>query len=194
MNEELLNVEEVADLLRLKEETIIHYLHAGAIPAVRVGPFWRFQRDEVERWATASEAENPTSLKVLLVEDQPMQRELLAKWLREFGADVDCVGDGLAAVASLRKHRVDLLLLDLDLPGLNGAGVLEHTKGLNAFGRLWIMTAYGQSSIDEQAMNIERATMLRKPLVKGVVQELLQRERVAGAASAMAGARAAMVC
>ncbi|MBX9404066.1 response regulator, partial [Lysobacter sp. BMK333-48F3] len=56
---------------------------------------------------------------VLLVEDDPTVAEVIAGLLRAQGHRVTHVANGLAALAEVATAQFDLLLLDLDLPGIN---------------------------------------------------------------------------
>lgn len=62
---------------------------------------------------------------MLLAEDDPVSARFLVEALRLLGASVVHVGDGPAALAQAARERFDLLLIDLGLPGLDGAGVVR---------------------------------------------------------------------
>jgi len=72
------------------------------------------------------------SAEILLAEDQPDIRDLIALNLRHAGYDVTPVADGRAALDSQAERAADLLILDLMMPGLDG---LEVCKALRAKGR-----------------------------------------------------------
>lgn len=57
---------------------------------------------------------------ILVVEDEPALQETLAYNLKKEGYLVETVGDGLLAIASARRMKPDLIVLDLMLPGLDG--------------------------------------------------------------------------
>jgi len=57
---------------------------------------------------------------ILIVEDEPALQETLAYNLNKEGYLVETVGDGLIAIASARRMKPDLIVLDLMLPGLDG--------------------------------------------------------------------------
>lgn len=65
---------------------------------------------------------------VLLAEDEPVSRAFLLDALRALGRRCDAVGDGRTALAQANARRYDLLLLDLDLPGLRGEALLAQLR------------------------------------------------------------------
>jgi two-component system response regulator BaeR len=77
-----------------------------------------------------------TMAHVLIVEDDVKIAALLADYLEAAGMRTSRVGDGLAAVAFARAHQVDLMLLDLMLPGLDG---IEVCRQVRAFSQLPII-------------------------------------------------------
>jgi DNA-binding response OmpR family regulator len=66
---------------------------------------------------------------VLVVDDEPMVREVVAQYLQRDGMQVCELGDGSAALGWLADHRPDLVVLDIMLPGTDGLGVLRRLRG-----------------------------------------------------------------
>ena len=69
--------------------------------------------------------------RLLLADDSPMEREALAHLLRQAGYQVDEADDGEAAILFLKQKVPDLLLLDLQMPGTDGFGVLSYIQKNN---------------------------------------------------------------
>ena len=65
---------------------------------------------------------------VLVVDDNPSNRELLSRRLAREGHEVLTAGDGAAALETLRARAFDLVLLDVLMPGQSGADVLQELK------------------------------------------------------------------
>src|SRR4051794_23801320 len=86
--------------------------------------------------APSSEATQPASdqPRLLLCDDSPIERLALAHYLRANGYQVDEAGDGTSALYFLKNRTIDLLLLDLQVPEVNGFDVLnyvtEHRRSL----------------------------------------------------------------
>jgi len=66
--------------------------------------------------------------RVLLADDSAVEREALAHLLRQAGYHVDEADDGEAAILFLKQKLPDLLLLDLQMPGTDGFGVLSYIQ------------------------------------------------------------------
>ncbi|MCL4264165.1 MAG: response regulator transcription factor [Anaerolineae bacterium] len=67
-------------------------------------------------------------MKILIVEDDLPLSDVLAFTLRRAGFDTLVVHDGLAGIATWEKESPDLLVLDLNLPKLDGLGVCRHIR------------------------------------------------------------------
>ncbi len=72
--------------------------------------------------------------RILLCDDSPVERLALAHFLRNAGYAVDEAGDGDAAILQLKHRQIDAVLLDLQMPGVDGFEVLtylqEHRRSL----------------------------------------------------------------
>ncbi len=69
---------------------------------------------------------------ILVVEDDPLLRELVARALRDEGYTVDVAGNGIEALDAVAAAMPGLILLDLKLPVLDGWGVVRelHSRGV----------------------------------------------------------------
>jgi DNA-binding response OmpR family regulator len=67
---------------------------------------------------------------VLVVDDEPTVREVVASYLRRDGHDVVEAADGVAAVELVDSRRFDLVVLDMMLPGVNGLEILRRIRRL----------------------------------------------------------------
>ena len=69
-------------------------------------------------------------MRLLIVEDEEDMREALCYGLRRRGYAVDAAGDGADAVEQCGINEYDLVVLDLNLPGLDGMEVLKHIRSM----------------------------------------------------------------
>ena len=103
------------------------------------------------------------SLKVLFADDEKHLQELIAAELPRMGHTVTVCPDGLTAVAALEKNSYDCVLVDLDMPGLNGIGVIEKTKELSPTTEAIILTGKGSTSTAIAALRLGAFDYLQKP-------------------------------
>lgn len=104
--------------------------------------------------------------RILVVDDEQVNRELLEAMLLQDGYAVDCVNDGLAAMEAVRLGRPDLVLLDLMMPGMNGLEVCECLKeeAETADIPIIIVTGLGQVAAKEAALTRGADDFIIKPV------------------------------
>ena len=90
-------------------------------------------------------------MKLLIVEDHPSLRDLLARHLRRSGFVVDAAEDGKAALAMLELSQYDAMLLDLGLPDGNGHELMTRFKEVRKEQHIVLVTA------DDSIESIQRA-------------------------------------
>lgn len=67
--------------------------------------------------------------RILVIEDDPSVRTLLAKSLEARGFDVDTAGDGLEGLTRVEERRPDLIIVDIMMPRLDGMTFVKAIKG-----------------------------------------------------------------
>jgi DNA-binding response OmpR family regulator len=73
-----------------------------------------------------------SATRVLVVDDEPIVREVLSRYLARDGFLVDSAGDGAAALATFDARRPDLVLLDLMIPSVDGLEVFRRMRAVAA--------------------------------------------------------------
>lgn len=89
-------------------------------------------------------------LKVLVVEDEPVQLKILTAGLAAEGFDVVVARDGVQAVGMVRKEQPSLVLLDIGLPGGDGYVVLQRLKSLSPHSILPVIAVSARSAETER--------------------------------------------
>jgi CheY-like chemotaxis protein len=112
---------------------------------------------------------------ILLVEDQPVFRETLAEALEDHGYAVIRAGDAPEALASMEGQPVDLLLLDVSLPGQSGLDLLRTLRSRPASRRVpaLFLTAFPRPEALEEASKLGVGDFLVKSEVS--LKDLLDR-------------------
>lgn len=87
-------------------------------------------------------------MKLLLVEDEELLSKSLSKGLRKLGYAVDCAFDGEAALEAYEVNEYDLMVLDLNLPLLDGLEVLRRIRERDRELRVIILSA--RSSVEDK--------------------------------------------
>ena len=117
--------------------------------------------------------------RILIVDDEPNVRLVFRTALESTGAELAAAEDGEAALAWLRAHRVDLVLLDLQMPGVGGMGVLERLRAEGINVPVVIITAHGSIPDAVAAMKLGAIDFLSKPLtpdaLRRAVADVLER-------------------
>jgi DNA-binding response OmpR family regulator len=104
-----------------------------------------------------------------------MAREPLAKVLAYEGYDVLAVSNGLEAIETLRDHPIDLLLLDVIMPKMNGIQLLENLRGQEQWKNLNVIALTG--SMDRAHISRLHDLGVSEILIKArfKIEELLNR-------------------
>ena len=108
---------------------------------------------------------------VLVVDDEETVRKLLQRVLEESGYSVIASSTGYEALERLSTHKIELVLLDIKMPGLDGYSVLEHIRKTSNVPVIMI-TAVKESANVINALNLGADDYVRKPFNK---EELLLR-------------------
>jgi two-component system LytT family response regulator len=125
------------------------------------------------------------SLRVLVADDEPLARETL-RGLLAAEPDVALAGDaadGLRAVEAIRQHRPDIVFLDVEMPGLDGFGVVRAV-GPEAMPTTVFVTAYDQYAV--RAFDVAAVDYLLKPFDDARFRQALGRARADAARRAAA--------
>ena len=100
---------------------------------------------------------------VLIVDDDGALRHAIAALLDEAGYQTGQASDGSEALRKLQQHPVDLMLLDIGLPGMNGLDVLANARSQSAPPRVVMMTADDTPETLLQSFRAQAHSFVRKP-------------------------------
>ncbi len=106
---------------------------------------------------------------ILVVDDEPLQRDILKTILEDCGYEIRTASSGEDAVKISREFNPDLILTDLKLGGMDGVELLGEVRKDDILPAVIIMTAYGTVSSAVEAMKKGAFDYLTKPLDKDIV-------------------------
>jgi CheY-like chemotaxis protein len=143
--------------------------------------------------ATCSEplSIDPAGLKVLVVDNHPASRRILEKSLKKWNMIPTLAADGFSALALLERQAFDLMVLDVQMPGIDGFALATETK------RRWprsdmktiVLIHMGQRGDAERFHDLDVDAYLLKPLknteLLGSIQKLAAQKSIAGAPVSM---------
>jgi len=130
-------------------------------------------------------------MRTLIVDDEPIARQVLREELEQLD-EIEIVAeaaDGMAALAAIRELSPDLVLLDLQMPGLSGFDVIKKLPSSGQIPMVVIVTAFDQHAI--QAFEAGAIDYLLKPigqerLAQAVERAVRLRTRPGGTAEQLA--------
>ena len=102
--------------------------------------------------------------RILVVDDDSGHRTMLCTLLSEWGARVEEAESGAKSVALCREHPYDLILMDVQMAGMNGIEALKEIKKYNSAIPILIMTAYSNVETAVEAIKSGAYDYLPKPL------------------------------
>lgn len=101
--------------------------------------------------------------KILIVDDEENTRIGLVKLLFHDGYQVEAVANGVEALEFLGEHAIDLIISDINMPGMNGLVFLQELTQLYPQIKVIMITAYGGVGTYLESMNLGALEYLNKP-------------------------------
>ncbi|MFT3670710.1 ATP-binding protein [Aestuariivirga sp.] len=131
----------------------------------------------------------PPLLHILVAEDHPMNREVIRQFLEKLGQSADVVSDGAEAVAAAMRRHYDLVIMDMQMPVMDG---IEATRNLRKLGinvPIVALTANASDVDREACLTAGMNGFKSKPISLAALTNLLH--RFSGSADAEAAAEPA---
>lgn len=113
--------------------------------------------------------------KILVVEDDQTLRDLNTAVLRGAGYEVILAKDGIEALRQMSAHRPDAMILDLNMPRLDGFGVLEALQTGERRPPTIVLSARHSSADIQRAIQLGASDYLAKPFVSDQLLARLSR-------------------
>jgi DNA-binding NtrC family response regulator len=118
---------------------------------------------------------------ILVVDDEKEICDLFQKFLTQEGYQVFIATNGAEAISLGKRNRLDLALVDIKMPGMDGIEVFQKLKKVKKDMEAIILTGYGTLKTAKEAMRLGAYEYLTKPfdlgLVKNIIREALETKK-----------------
>lgn len=104
------------------------------------------------------------SINILVVDDEKEIREMLSRHFRMQEYTVDVAGNGKEALDVLAEKRIDIVITDIMMPGMNGIELLEHIKNDAPMIHVVVITGYVTLENALSCMRLGAESFIFKPL------------------------------
>lgn len=101
--------------------------------------------------------------RILIVDDDAAVRGVVTEALLEDGYQVDAACNGQQALAAFRQHRPDALVLDLEMPVMDGPTLMRTLRELTRWGRVPLVVVSGTDGAADTAPRLGARACLHKP-------------------------------
>jgi diguanylate cyclase (GGDEF)-like protein/PAS domain S-box-containing protein len=159
------------ELLRkpIQEDVLIERLRSALTEKARLNPALHPQRESLPEALEGS--------RILLVEDNEINRDLATELLGDFGVIVTVAVSGIEGVQRVKEESFDIVLMDIQMPELDGLAATQQIRADGRFPNLPIiaMTAHAMSGDRERSLNAGMNDHLTKPITPLRLQEMLLR-------------------
>ena len=118
---------------------------------------------------------------VLVIEDETTLAKNIVAYLRRAGYDADHVPDAEEGLARLESFRPDVIVLDYNLPGMDGLAALRRIREVDSRVKVFMLTGHGNVRVAVNAMKASAFDYLVKPVVlselKALIAKAIEDER-----------------
>ncbi len=179
MEESLITVKEVADYLKLKEQTVYLLARQNKIPSLKVGGSLRFKKSQIDAWLLStphvSGKQEGTKQKVLVVDDEELVRSTLKRMVEIHGIIAATAESGPRAIELMKQEKFKMVFLDLDMPGMNGIQTLRALKEINKDLVFVVVTALdGDNDLFKQILEHAPVSVIPKPFTMKQIADVLE--------------------
>ena len=122
--------------------------------------------------------ENTKPIAVLLVDDEDRFRATTTATLKRRGFEVHAASSGEEAIEELQEKDIDVVVLDIKMPGMNGVETLQAIQQLNPQATCVMITGFASSDLVDESLSSGALMCLSKPFgireIEDVVSSILE--------------------
>ena len=168
---EILTIRDVAAYLKLPVSTVYRLAERRELPGHKVGRQWRFHKSILDDWFRQHAA--TVRVNILVVDDEEVVRHFIGAALQAPQRQILTASSGEEALDLAKQHDVDLVLLDLIMPGISGVETFRQLHALRPELPVVIVTGYPDSDLMSRALEIGPFTMINKPIDINQLQKVV---------------------
>jgi excisionase family DNA binding protein len=179
VDDSLITVKEVADYLKLKEQTVYLLARQNKIPSLKVGGSLRFKRSQIDAWLasspkSSSQTHDSGRQRVLIVDDEELVREALKRMVEHHSVQAVAVSSGASAIEAAHQESFRMVFLDLSMPGMNGVETLKAIKDIDRDVVFVIITALtGEDDLFRAVLDHAPVSVIPKPFTLQQIGDVL---------------------
>lgn len=168
---EILTIRDVAAYLKLPVSTVYRLAERRELPGHKVGRQWRFHKSILDDWFR----QHAASLRgqILVVDDEEVVRQFLVAALQNPQRQVLTAASGEEAIEIAKKTDLDLVTLDVVMPGISGVETFRQLHALRPELPVVIVTGYPDSDLMAKALEIGPFTVINKPIDINQIQKVV---------------------
>jgi excisionase family DNA binding protein len=168
---EILTIRDVAAYLKLPVSTVYRLAERRELPGHKVGRQWRFHKSILDDWFRQHAARARVSL--LVVDDEEAVRQFLVSGLQTPQRQILTAGSGEEAIEIVKQTPIDLVTLDVVMPGMNGVETFRQLHALRPELPVVMVTGYPDSNLIVRALEIAPFTVINKPIDLHHIQKVV---------------------
>jgi two-component system, NtrC family, response regulator AtoC len=112
---------------------------------------------------------------VLLVEDEPILAKNIGAYLGRYDYEVRIANTAEACLSELDAFKPDIIVLDFNLPGMNGLEALAKIRAIDSQIKVIMMTGHGSIDLAVKAMKAGAYHFVTKPIAVGKLRLMLEK-------------------
>jgi DNA-binding NtrC family response regulator len=117
----------------------------------------------------------PSDVRVLVVDDEGRLRDVLTRAIASWGFQVAGARSGEEALRLMQASKFDILILDLNLPGVSGIELFEKLRAANPEQQVIVLTGFGNLESARATIRLDVVDFLEKPCPLGELEKSLHR-------------------
>ena len=118
-----------------------------------------------------------TQEKILVIDDEKATLKMFRLFLDVYGFDILTAESGEEGLEVFERERPDIVLTDIKMPGMDGIEVLQEIKRRSPATEVIVITGHGDMDLAIQALNLDAADFINKPIQRQSLEQGLSRAR-----------------